>query len=211
MKLLRPGIKLGELTVLEQVDHPSRKNYWRARCGLCQREIVRRGDKLLRRKIADCGCATAIKPGTWPPATTRMAPLSEVLEEAIKGSRHYGYRSIIEGYKRGALDRGLAWQLSDEEFCAMLVRDCVYCGKAPSNRRRVNRRSSRKPEYSYVLYSGVDRVDNSLGYLPGNCAPCCSDCNMMKRGMPAEKFVEQCMAVADRFEGLLKEHRNKKC
>jgi 5-methylcytosine-specific restriction endonuclease McrA len=27
---------------------------------------------------------------------------------------------------------------------------------------------------------GIDRVDNSIGYTPDNCVPCCTQCNRIK-------------------------------
>lgn len=28
--------------------------------------------------------------------------------------------------------------------------------------------------------SGIDRLDNQIGYVPGNCVPCCASCNSKK-------------------------------
>lgn len=39
------------------------------------------------------------------------------------------------------------------------------------------------------VYNGVDRLDNAVGYLPGNCVPCCKFCNLAKAGGSYEEFV----------------------
>lgn len=31
-----------------------------------------------------------------------------------------------------------------------------------------------------LLYSGMDRANSRVGYRPGNCIPCCRECNMLK-------------------------------
>lgn len=48
-----------------------------------------------------------------------------------------------------------------------------------------------------VFAHGLDRYDNAEGYYYENCVPCCSDCNVAKRDMPAEDFV----ALAQRIMG----------
>lgn len=68
----------------------------------------------------------------------------------------YGYR-----VKHGsAKTRGLTFELSFEQFSALVNSNCFYCGRAPRN--------------------GVDRVDNAKGYLPNNCVPSCHSCNVRK-------------------------------
>ena len=43
---------------------------------------------------------------------------------------------------------------------------------------------------------GVDRKDNTLGYLKSNSFPCCSSCNMMKRETAFDAFVARCKRVS---------------
>jgi 5-methylcytosine-specific restriction endonuclease McrA len=38
-------------------------------------------------------------------------------------------------------------------------------------------------------YSGIDRLDNAIGYEPPNCVPCCDICNLAKRDMSYGAFV----------------------
>ena len=39
------------------------------------------------------------------------------------------------------------------------------------------------------MHSGVDRKNNSLGYLPSNVVACCTVCNHAKRDMTYEEFL----------------------
>ena len=62
-----------------------------------------------------------------------------------------------------ALRRGLEFNLPLEEFCEIIKNSCHYC-------------ESPLPETG----GGIDRRDNSKGYISGNCLPCCLICNMTK-------------------------------
>jgi len=84
--------------------------------------------------------------------------------------------------KSGAKRRGLAWELSDSHALELIRSSCVYCGKAPIN--------------------GIDRKDNSQGYLPDNTVACCSQCNRAKHVQSFATFL----AYLDRIV----EYRNKK-
>lgn len=45
----------------------------------------------------------------------------------------------------------------------------------------------------------VDRIDNELGYIPGNICFTCWEVNRMKRDMEIDKFIELCSQVANHF------------
>lgn len=56
--------------------------------------------------------------------------------------------------------RGLTFELSFEQFAELVNSKCHYCGKEPRN--------------------GVDRVDNTRGYVTDNVVPACLPCNVRK-------------------------------
>jgi len=64
---------------------------------------------------------------------------------------------------RGAMDRGLEWTITWEEFEALAQRPCHYCESA-----------------SPRTGSGLDRVDNRRGYTLDNVLPCCGRCNFIR-------------------------------
>jgi hypothetical protein len=90
--------------------------------------------------------------------------------------------SSLGQYRRnaGAVNREFA--LSKEGFAELCTAACAYCRRTnPSN--------------------GIDRVDNSLGYVPGNCVSCCTECNFMKGGLQHEEFTVKCAAVSAAWQG----------
>jgi hypothetical protein len=67
---------------------------------------------------------------------------------------------------------------------------------------------SRTNEYTY---SGIDRLDNNIGYVSGNCVPCCSVCNYAKRDMTVDQFknwikriyINQYRKISDKSPGVI--------
>lgn len=78
-------------------------------------------------------------------------------------------------YKVNAEKRGFIFNLSVDEFREIVESDCVYCGDAGF---------------------GIDRIDNNIGYLKENCAPCCSMCNRMKGAYSTEEFIDKCKKIS---------------
>ena len=74
-------------------------------------------------------------------------------------------------YQKEAEKRGYEFSLDYSTFLKLFHDRCTYCGKEDSR--------------------GIDRVDNTIGYIAINCKGCCSICNYMKKDMTKEKFLEQ--------------------
>ena len=92
---------------------------------------------------------------------------------------------ILKGYRRDARRRNLSWELTEEQFDELTSSDCFYCGGPPS--------TVKKPVATYeggeFIYNGIDRVDNSFGYMSENVVTCCKICNRAKSDMPFEDFM----------------------
>lgn len=63
-----------------------------------------------------------------------------------------------------AKKRGLAWDISFEDYKSLISQPCAYCENALGNVQ--NERGV-----------GLDRVVNALGYSTANVLPCCGECN----------------------------------
>ena len=90
---------------------------------------------------------------------------------------------LLATYKAAAKRRKIKWELSDEQFFLVTQQSCSYCGLPPSERR-----DSKRYNGGYAC-NGVDRKDNSLGYLSSNILPACKDCNYMKRDKSYKDFI----------------------
>jgi hypothetical protein len=86
------------------------------------------------------------------------------------------------------------WKLSRDEFEGIVIRDCIYCGSPPANVVRTTR--------TEFTYSGIDRIDSSRGYIPGNVVPCCQWCNKSKLDRSVEDFLNHCKQVSMHQESI---------
>lgn len=94
-------------------------------------------------------------------------------------------RFIIKGYSTdvgGALKRGLSWELTPEEYTHLKTTGaCDYCGALADD----------------IGYLGLDRVDNTKGYIQGNVVRCCHVCNRAKGELPVGAFIAWARIVVE--------------
>lgn len=103
----------------------------------------------------------------------------EKRQDLLKKNREWRYGTIKGRYKDIQIDakkRGLIFMLTLEQFATMQKQPCVYC-------------AIQHPRM------GVDRIDNSKGYIEGNMAPCCPLCNRMKGTLTLQDFVDHCSRI----------------
>jgi hypothetical protein len=90
----------------------------------------------------------------------------------------------FQTYAKSANSRNFEFRLTEEEFQDFLARPCYLCGLPPESG------------------IGIDRIDNSKGYVLDNCRPCCGHCNLMKRDMTYEQLLKIATAVAGKYDKL---------
>ena len=62
--------------------------------------------------------------------------------------------------------------------------NCYYCDSLPENCRKV------KNNNEIFLYTGIDRINNDLGYFKENCVPSCIKCNRGKMDRSLDEFLK---------------------
>jgi hypothetical protein len=104
-------------------------------------------------------------------------------EQRIKSDTYYTYKDVYREYVNKSKSRDIYFELSLEEASQMFSQNCYYCAEPPKNKRtRVNGNT--------IVYQGIDRVDNSIGYTKENCVPCCKYCNSFKMERGQEDFFK---------------------
>jgi hypothetical protein len=161
------GIRFGRLVAIKQVGiHHSGQALWRCTCDCGKLKDVP-SSKLVRNNTRSCGCL--------------------LLEtQQSNGKKEPGYAAmalVYREYKKGAKRRGLDFDLTVDEFVSLSTSDCHYCGNKPS---RVTVATGNNGQF---LSNGIDRINNSVGYVLGNVVPCCYVCNRAKMDMTYSEFL----------------------
>lgn len=165
------GLKINCLTILELVPNEqglkTRSSIWKCQCD-CGKIFLVPSNMIHTNRTKSCGCEKG-----------------RMIAEKIGHPLEYGiWNSLFLSYKHGAKSRNIDFHLSKDEFLSFLKKNCYYCGIEPSKILRRNR-SHGKIE---ILYNGIDRKDNTIGYTMNNCVTCCKTCNIAKNDMSYEQF-----------------------
>lgn len=104
----------------------------------------------------------------------RDALTPEQLAQSKRIKREYSRTPSgkLAGYKGGAKERGITFNLDKRYFEAHWQLPCSYCGDK-------------------IATIGLDRKDNGVGYSVDNVVSCCGVCNRMKLAMTKEDWYNQ--------------------
>jgi hypothetical protein len=96
---------------------------------------------------------------------------------------------MFSTYKATAKHKGFEFRLSKEEFKELVISPCFYCGIRPYRTWR-HTHVLKNGTADVLMANGIDRVDNSKGYIQGNVVSACPKCNYAKRDMSLIEFKE---------------------
>ena len=150
-------IKYGKLTVIKDSGKRTKAGsvIWECKCDcgtLCEVDASNIG-----KGTKSCGC--------YRKSYKRKNAL-EKNEASLNG--------LYYDYIRNAKKRKKDFQLTKEQFKELTSQNCHYCNKVPS---KIYYKEGCNGEY---IYNGIDRKDNSKGYIIENSLPCCYACNTIK-------------------------------
>lgn len=153
------GQRFGELTVLQRAERKRSGSYFWLCKCDCGNEKIIDGGSLRYGSTKSCGCLVH---KFYRPNTKFKSP---------------AHRELFSTYKAHKVD----FCLSMEDFFDTITKSCYYCGSALGNVKKVGKANLR--------YTGIDRVDNSRGYIKNNIVPCCTKCNIMKSNHNQKEFL----------------------
>jgi hypothetical protein len=166
------GKKFGRLTVLKIGEKGNHNNYILCKCD-CGNEKMIWGSNIYQGSSRSCGCINKDK------------------------REKRGINSIIITYKSHAKRRKIPFHLSKEDFLNICKENCFYCGCEPSN--RFYRKNKDECEVEFI-YNGIDRFNNDIGYIFGNCVACCKMCNRMKADLHVEDWIIRMKKILNNFK-----------
>ena len=104
-----------------------------------------------------------------------------LFEEVLYPEIFADYKNILyTNYKKSAKQRNLELAITSEEFYKEVEKNCYICGKQSIVDKHIN---------------GLDRVDNTKGYVIENIKSCCRECNFMKNTTSYDEFIDQCKQI----------------
>ncbi len=162
------GTRYERLVVLEQLETINYDKRFRFKCD-CGTIYDGRAGPVRRGRVKSCGCYHRDTFSMYANKPPGVAVFNEL------------YRT----YKYDALRKNRAFELDTELFRVLTSSNCHYCNAVPARVRR-----TRKNDVT-LLYNGVDRKDNNIGYVESNCVSCCTECNYRKKRKSYDEFVKE--------------------
>lgn len=109
-------------------------------------------------------------------------------------------RQILRRVKHDAKRGGREFDVSIDTFAKLIHLPCYYCGSQDMNAAIVKMTDENFKPYTMILrYNGIDRIDNSIGYVDDNCVPCCFICNRAKRELSFEDFTDWIVRLVNKY------------
>jgi len=228
-KIIPKGTRFGSMTVVELTETPPHiknqtQRFYRCVCD-CEKERVIRASKL---NAGECKCDCVIREQIDKTREEKLSQTERVCSQCKtkKNIEQFGFRAqnirhgICRNCKnkqkrewaqnnkdktvryaknhretsRGKLTeirasakaRNLDFDLTEKQFDDIATQACHYCNKENTTR-------------------GLDRVDNSRGYLMDNVVSCCKTCNFMKHTLGQDEFFAHIKCLYNHLlqEGLL--------
>jgi hypothetical protein len=109
-------------------------------------------------------------------------PISKSLVEKWKTTYVSKTPAVYKTYVKNANTRNITFTLLEEDFIEIIAKPCYLCGLEGS--------------------TGIDRFNNSIGYLKENCRPCCGHCNLLKKDVRYEDLIHSAEYCAMKYTEL---------
>lgn len=105
-------------------------------------------------------------------------------EDNRRRNGHPVIKSMMASYRGSRAAQRYGFELTYQEFAALVVADCAYCGAKPQLRHYKRRGQSES-----LALNGIDRINNSRGYERRNVLTACSQCNFAKNDLDPRQFL----------------------
>lgn len=169
------GQTFNRLTAVKRVKSKNKGAYWLFNCA-CGDTCTALGSRVTSGKRKSCGCLQKEK--------------AKAFGERSKLGTVSSLKEIYASYKARAKRKGFIFDLTFDYFCILTAQECYYCGALPYQHHRSN-----TPEF---VYSGIDRVDSTKGYISNNVVACCGKCNYAKGTMSMDEFIRWARSIVEK-------------
>ena len=115
---------------------------------------------------------------------TEGGPIEPGLVEKWKSTYCSKTTPSYRTYQKSANQRNLEFALTEEQFTTITKQSCYLCGL----------------EESLINHTGIDRVENHIGYRLDNSKPCCGHCNLLKKTMTLVELYQIAALVSAKYD-----------
>lgn len=161
------GKRFGRLQIVKPIESRNGQWFWECKCD-CGNIKTLGSIQLSAGRTNSCGCY-------------RKEFRSLMEKEAA-------INKLYNSYKKTAQRKEYDFELDRFQFLALVIQRCHYCGIEPQNTTKPSHFVD-KESNTWFIHNGVDRLDNTKGYIEANVVPCCTTCNYAKRTMSKEQFL----------------------
>lgn len=133
----------------------------------------------------DCGNTCEVTQGDLTSGNTKSCGCRIRNGRSYKGKNYSTITRIYNNYRQSAKRHNREFSLERKDFEQLIFQECYYCGDKPKIML-----ISDNNRGDILYYNGIDRVDNSLGYIPTNVVTCCKACNFLKNNRKQEDFLK---------------------
>jgi len=188
------GQKFGRLTALERAENTTRTR-WICICECGNKKTIF-SSSLISGNTKSCGCFAKenifFKRQQFPKGNVPFNK-KQFGESSLNG--------LYRIYRHTSKKRQLEFTLNLEDFKKLTSSRCHYCNCGP--RQKYINSGRTYGAHGYYIYNGIDRKDNSKGYILENCVSCCGDCNFMKGELSENEFLQKIIAIEQyKFHGI---------
>ena len=119
---------------------------------------------------------------------TMNIPIYPDLIERWKSTYLSKHTPTYKSYQKSANSRNLQFMITEDEFATIVKGQCYLCGIATSE----------------INSNGIDRFNNSIGYIFDNCKSCCGHCNLLKRTVEYNDIIRISQIISNNYTELTK-------
>jgi hypothetical protein len=101
----------------------------------------------------------------------------ELYPESWRDTKSISYNT----YFTRAIKKDLEFLLTLQDYEQFISQKCYYCEK----------------KNTQIHTNGIDRKNNTIGYILENCISCCGECNYMKSNLSDIEFIKQCQNISE--------------
>lgn len=168
------GFIFGDITVIAKVDntYKTRCAKWKCKC-LCGNTFISTYGKLKRNKYKKCLKCTIT---------------------ARTGCKKFP-NSIYTKYIRGALVRGLEWNIEPIQLYELFIKQEKKCALSGEPIKFADKQISHLLKTSTA---SLDRIDSNKGYTIDNVQWVHKDVNKMKWDLTQDRFIELCLKIGQK-------------